>query len=167
MQALRLALAFAVLPLIASAQADVWAPLRPLEGQWEGSSEGQPGKGRSTRSYTFEMRGRYLVGRTVGVYEKETHEDRGFFSYDKAAKTFVLRQFHVEGFVNEYTLTSKSDDGKRLVFETRAIENIPAGWRAREAYTILGPDEMVEEFSLAAPGKEYELYSTARLKRVK
>jgi len=30
----------------------------------------------------------------------EQHEDRGFISYDKARKKFVLRQFHVEGFVN-------------------------------------------------------------------
>jgi len=146
---------------------DVWAPLRVLEGNWAGESDGKPGKGTSTREYRFEMNGRYIMGRTVAKYEKETHEDRGIFSYDRRARTFVLRQFHAEGFVNEYTLVSQPDEGRTLVVETRAIENIPPGWRAREIYRILGPDEMIEEFSLAEPGKEFEVYSTAKLRRVK
>ena len=49
-------------------------------------------------------------------------------------KTFVFRQFHGEGFVNQYTLDSLSGDKKMLVFVSEAIENIPQGWRARETY---------------------------------
>jgi hypothetical protein len=64
----------------------------------------------------------------------------GFFSYDKTRKKLVLRQFHSEGFVNQYVSESASD-GKSLVFVTEANENIPAGWRARETYRVIGPDE--------------------------
>ncbi len=52
------------------------------------------------------------------------------------------------------------------MFTTEAIENIPSGWRARETYVIHGTDEFEEIFELAAPGKDFETYSHARLKRV-
>ena len=32
------------------------------------------------------------------------HEHWSFFSYDRARKALVLRQFHQEGFVNQYVL---------------------------------------------------------------
>ncbi len=123
----------------ARAESDPWTALRFLEGKWEGRASGEPGK----------------------------HEDFGMYSYDKALKKVVLRQFHVEGFVNEYTLDSVGGDGKLIEFTTVRIENIAAGWRAKEAYHILSPDEFVETFSLAAPGKDFEKYSETHLKRVK
>lgn len=55
----------------------------------------------------------------------------------------------------------------KLVFTTESIENIPAGWRARETYIVHGPEEFEEVFELAEAGKPFELYSRARLKRVK
>jgi hypothetical protein len=55
----------------------------------------------------------------------------------------------------------------KLVFTTESIENIPAGWRARETYIVHGPDEFEEVFDLAEAGKAFDLYSRARLKRVK
>lgn len=89
------------------------------------------------------------------------------FSHDRALKKSVLRQFHGEGFVNEYVSESVSADGKVLEFVTVRIENIPPGWKAKELYRIISPDEFVETFSLATPGKEFEVYSEAHLKRVK
>ena len=88
-------------------------------------------------------------------------------SFDKARKKFVLRQFHVEGFVNQYVMTSFSADGKTIVFTSESIENIPAGFRARETYKILGPDEFTEVFEIAEPGKDFEVYSEAHFKRKK
>ena len=79
----------------------------------------------------------------------------------------MLRQFHVEGFVNQYVMTASSADGKTIVFTTEGIENIPAGWRARETYKILGADEFVEVFELAEPGKDFELYSESHWRRKK
>ncbi len=48
-------------------------------------------------------------------------------SFDKARKNFVLRQFHIEGFVNQDAMTSSSADGKTIVFTSEHTENIPAG----------------------------------------
>jgi hypothetical protein len=52
-------------------------------------------------------------------------------------------------------------------FITEGIENIPPGWIARETYQILNPDDFVEVFELAGPGKEFEVYSENRFQRVR
>ena len=158
----------------ASAQSDPFSAVRFLEGKWEGPAAGEPGKGVSSREYRFDLNGRFLSARNKSVYEpkspgekSEHHEDFGMYSYDKALKKIVLRQFHVEGFVNEYTLDSVSEDSKLLEFVTVRIENIQPGWRAKERYRIASPSEFVETFSLAAPGRDFEVYAETHLKRVK
>jgi len=155
-------------------QPDVWEPLKYFAGSWEGTAKGQPGNGKVEREYQFVLNGKYLQAKNKSTYppqEKnpkgEVHEDWGLFSYDRGRKQFILRQFHVEGFVNQYALDRAASNDKTLVFVTESIENIPAGWRARESYRILNSDEFVETFELAGPGKEFEVYSENRFKRKK
>jgi len=155
-------------------QPDVWEPLKYFVGSWEGTGKGQPGDAKVEREYQFVLNGKFLQAKNKSTYlpqEKnpkgEVHEDWGLFSYDRSRKQFVLRQFHVEGFVNQYALDTKASNSKTLVFVTESMENIPAGWRARESYRILNDDEFVEVFELAAPGKEFEVYSENRFKRKK
>jgi hypothetical protein len=90
----------------------------------------------------------------------------GIFSFDKARKRIVFRQFHVEGFVSEYVQQDSATPGV-LVFETEAIENIPSGWRARETYRLLPSGELEEVFELAEAGKDFEVYSRTRLRRLR
>ncbi len=97
----------------------------------------------------------------------EVHEDWGVFSYDKARKTFVLRSFHVEGFVNQYVLESPTADAKTFVFVSESIENIPAGFRARLTYRIIDNDTFEQTFDLAPPGQEFTCYSKGIMKRQK
>jgi hypothetical protein len=52
------------------------------------------------------------------------------------------------------------------VFISEAIENIPKGLRAREAY-IVGDNALTEVFNLAEPGKSFEPYTKAVLTRKK
>jgi hypothetical protein len=158
----------------ATQQPDVWEPLKYFVGSWEGTAKGQPGNGKVEREYQFVLNGKYLQAKNKSTYppqEKnlkgEVHEDWGLFSYDRSRKRFVLRQFHVEGFVNQYALDTAAINSKTLVFTTESIENVPAGWRARESYRILNSDEFVEVFELAEPGKELEVYSENRFKRKK
>jgi hypothetical protein len=124
------------------------------------------------REYTFVLNQRYLEVRNQSTYppqEKnpkgEVHEDRGMFSYDRGAKKLVLRQFNLEGYVNHYVLDSVSADSRTVVFVTVAIENIPAGWRARETYAFSGENEFTEKFELAEPGKEFAPYSESHFHR--
>jgi hypothetical protein len=58
----------------------------------------------------------------------------------------MLRQFHIEGFVIQYTLDSISRDKKNIRFLSEAIENIPPGFRSRETYKIISKDEFIETF---------------------
>jgi hypothetical protein len=152
---------------------DAFHALAFLVGEWEGTSDGRPGKGNVRRDYMRALNGRFIHGRNRSEYpvqEKnpkgEIHEHQDWFSFDRGRKRLVLRQFHVEGFVNQY-LEEAGSTATKLVFTTESIENIPAGWRARETYAVLGPDEFEEVFELAEPGKEFEEYSRARLKRVR
>jgi hypothetical protein len=153
---------------------DVWQPMKYFVGQWEGTGKGKPGESKVRRDYRFVMNGKFLQVQNQSEYapqaanpKGESHEDWGLISFDKARKQFVLRQFHVEGFVTQYMTTSIRDDGKTIVFTSESIENIPAGWRARETYKIISEDEFTETFELAGPGKEFELYTENRLRRKK
>ncbi len=170
----RLVLAVALgsmIPAFAAEPAtDVWEPIRRFVGNWSGASTGQAGEGAVSRRYSWVLGDRYLNEVNTSVYplqEKnklgERHEHWGMFSYDKSRKTIVLRQFHVEGFVNTYRITAASGD--KIVFESEAFENFSNSWRARETYEFLGADEFVETFELAAPGKEFAVYSRTRLRR--
>jgi len=167
-------------PIPASLQTPQSTPTDPLQsvaflvGRWEGSSEGQPGVGTLQREYTRVLNSRFIREQNRSEYppqdknpKGETHEHVGMFSFDKSRGRTILRQFHVEGFVNQYVAeTGAVVDGK-IVFTSEAIENIPSGWRARETYTLIGPDEFEEVFELAEPGQSFELYSRARLKRAR
>ena len=152
----------------------LWLPFQPLIGHWTGEGSGESGNGIYERSYQFVLGNNFIEVRNKSTYPPkdaqsigEIHEDVGYISYDKARKTFILRQFHKEGFVNEYVLDSMSPDGTTIVFITESIENIPAGWKARETYWFRAPDTLEEVFDLAAPGGEFEMYSTASLLKTK
>jgi hypothetical protein len=152
---------------------DRFAALRFLAGTWRGDQAGQPGRGTAERTYQFILNDRFLQETNTSTYppqEKNTsgevHHHMSMISYDTARKLFVFRQFHTEGFVNTYVQRASADD-KTIVFVSEAIENIPAGYRARETYTILSRDEFTERFEIAEPGKDFELYSEARLQRVR
>lgn len=153
---------------------DPWVSFKSFIGEWTGQGGGEPGQGNYERSYQFIMNGKFIEVRNKSTFEPsasnakgEVHEDLGYISYDRSLKKFRLRQFHIEGFVNQYLLDSISPDQKTIVFVTESIENIPAGWKAKETYRILSDKELEETFELAEPGKEYQVYSKVLLKRVK
>jgi hypothetical protein len=154
-----------------AAASDRLAPVAVLLGRWVGTTEGRPGKGTVEREYVRLLGRRFIQARNRSSYppqEKnpkgEVHEDMGVFSFDTNRKAIVFRQFHIEGFVSQYVLEAEST-ATRLVLNTESIENIPAGWRARETYTVSGANEVEEVFELAEPGKPFEVYSRTRLTR--
>ena len=150
---------------------DPWSPVRFMAGEWDGESEGEPGKGTVKRSYQFVLGDKFLHERNVSTYPAqprnprgEVHEHWSFLSYDKARRALVLRQFHQEGFVNQFVMAPAAPGGA-MVFESEALENVPAGWKARETYEVVSPDEFVETFELAMGDKPYAVYSRNRFKR--
>jgi len=129
-----------------------------MVGEWHGESGGQPGKGTVTRTYAFVLHDRFLYEENVSTYppqpknEKgEVHEHRSYFSYDRARRTLVRRQFHQEGF--NQCAAPASSTGRTIVFESEALENVPSGWKARETYAIVSLDEFIETFELASTSR--------------
>ena len=171
----RLTFLLILIPLLVGAQEtknpDVWSPLKYFIGTWKGTGKGDPGTSQVERTYQSILNGKYIQIKHKSVYapqEKnpkgETHEDIGFFSYDRGRKTFILRQFHLEGFVNQFK-GEISEDGKLMVFTSESIENIPAGYRAKETYKILNENEFTETFEIAEPNKDFAVYSENHFKR--
>jgi hypothetical protein len=155
-----------------SKQDSIWRPFKYFAGKWEGTGESGSGKGKYERSYQFifnkkfiEVKNKSTYPATVKLPAGEVHEDLGFISYDKGRKLFVLRQFHIEGFVNQYKLDSISPDRKRIVFLSESIENISPGFKAKESYQILNDNEFIETFELAEPNGPFEVYSKVKLTR--
>lgn len=144
-------------------------PLKPLLGNWTGTTEGASGKGTVTRKYEAVYGGKYIRFETTAKFPPkngkpgEVHRDFGVFSYDSSAKAFSLREFHIEGFVNTYA--QKSSVKGVFSFESTSIENIPSGFRAKTELKLKGKRQLEEVFSIAEPGKEYAIYSTVRLNR--
>jgi hypothetical protein len=153
---------------------DVWSPFKYFVGNWKGTGKGRSGLSKLEAEFKFVLNGKYLQVRGKAVFEPqeknkkgEVHEDLGFISFDRARKTFVFRQFHVEGFVTQNVLDNLSSNEKTFVFLSENIENIAPGWRVRATYKILNENEFLQIFELAEPGKDFEVYSENRLKRKK
>lgn len=150
-----------------------WQPVARLIGTWSGTSTGSAGEASVQRRYVFVMGGRYIHETNTSTYppqEKnkngEVHEHWGMFSYDKPRKTLVLRQFHIESFVNTYRrVEPPAGSTATLVFESESFENFNNAWKARESYEFPSDDELIEVFELAPPGQPWRVYSRTQLKR--
>jgi hypothetical protein len=152
---------------------DPWSSVRFLVGTWGGTSSGQPGNGTVERKYEFVLGDRFIHERNVSTYPPqernkpgEVHEHWSLLSYDRARKALVLRQFHQEGFVNQFVSYLQANEPGKLVFASEAFENLDSKWRARETYQVISADEFIETFELAEPGKEFQVYSKNHFKRV-
>jgi hypothetical protein len=174
-----MALSLAILTVVFSLRAqqpespqDVWQPFKFFVGQWEGRGEGEPGISHGRQEWEFVLGGKYLQVKNEARFEPqeknpkgEVHEDWGFISYDRVRKAYVLRQFNIEGFVNQYVCTGPAGDGKTFVFLSEAIENIPPGFKARLTYRILDENTFEQTFDLAPPGKEMACYAKGVMAR--
>lgn len=147
---------------------------RFLVGSWTGQQKGVPGVGTGARTYEPVMTETYLLGKNRATYppqEKnpkgEVHEDWEILSYDRARKTFAVRQFNVESFVVHYVLV-RSDPAKQVfVFQSEHIENGPVGMQARLTWKSPAADAFEETFEVAMPGENFETYAESNWARQK
>jgi len=152
---------------------NAWEPLKFFVGKWEGTGKGKPGTSKIEREYQLVLNNQYLNVQSRSVYapqpnnpKGEIHEEWGMISFDKNRKHFVLRQFHIEGFVNQYVTTSISTDGKAIVFTSEGIENIPAGWKTKETWQITREGSFSETFELGEPGKDFTIYTKPQFSKL-
>ena len=141
-----------------SKSVDHWEPLRFFLGSWTGTGTGKVGDNTIQRTYAFVLGDQFIRLTDRAVYKPqeknpkgEVHEETGFFSYDRERETFVLREFHIEGYVNQYVVESCDPASRKLIFVTEATENAPPGMQARTTYEILGDNHFRETFELLLP----------------
>ena len=153
---------------------DPWQPVRFLAGTWDGTATGVGGAGTARRTYAFVLNNRYLHEKNVTTYPPqemnkagEVHEHWSFISYDRARGVLVLRQFHPEGFVNQYVVNRSETTPKKLVFDSERFENYDNNARARETYDIISGDEFIETFELGDAGQPLQVYSRTHFNRAK
>lgn len=144
----------------------IWKPFEYFIGSWEGKGEGKSGVSDARRQYDLVLNDNFILIKNASEFQPqeknlkgEIHENMDFLSYDKGRSVYVLRQFHCEGFANQYTLNNISDDCKVFEFETEIIENGPNGLKARVIIEILNDNEFEERFELSFPGNNYGCYN--------
>ena len=173
-----LILSVLLIPLFSFAQQDQtanpWDHLRFLEGIWEGTGDGMSGISSVIQEYQFVLNGQFLRMTTKSIFrpqEKnpggEVHEDFGVFSFDSSRKVFVLRNFYVEGFVNQYLFNPESQNGNIIDFAIESVENAPPGTKAKLIFKKINEDKIEQSFHVAFPGQEFNCFSTNILQRKK
>ena len=145
---------------------DRFQPLRYFIGEWEGVGEGLGGRSKVHHSYRPLFDGKFIHTRTQSVFESETHQDWGFFSYDTDRQKLLLRQFLSEGFVNTYLLERTPDARGTLVFTTESSES-SSGMKARLTYKIIDSNQYELKLELAPANEDYFVCRTIRMTRVK
>ena len=158
--------------LVASVHAQ--NPLERFEnliGSWEGKGTGfGNSKSEISAEYSWLMNKQFIELKHHSEFEPteqnsegEIHDDFGIVSYDKARKVVVFRQYHNEGFFNEYILNDSISTSTKLVFETERIENFVPGGRAQFTINILGDKEIQTVFDVGFPGREMACFGTNNL----
>ncbi len=147
----------------------MWEPFHYFLGRWQGTGSGSPGISTVQRTYSLVLNDYFIEIKNRAVFEPqeknpdgEIHEELGILSFDKSREAYILREFHVEGIVNQYVLVSRDP----MVFETENIENFYPDWQARTTYKILDENNFRETFDLAGPGKPWACFITLDLRRV-
>ena len=149
---------------------DPWAPVRVLEGVWEGEGEGFGQTSTLTHKWQFVLNGNFLrlETRSVGVVEsgeEDVHEDVGYVSWSKSEGVLRFRQFLTEGFVNTFILEEVASPQPGLNFEPEGTEGMETmSVRMTLRFLDAGTYEMVLE--LGTKGKELKACQTMRLRKV-
>ena len=174
MNKIHILLCFILLSVSAYSQQNPLSQLEPLIGSWKGTGEGfSSTKSEISAAYSWLMNKQFIEVKHRSEFEPtekkpegEIHEDLGIISYNKGRKAIVFRQYHIEGFYNEYVLNdSLSIDGK-LVFETEKIENFVPGGRARFTIHLKSNTEIETLFDVGFPGKEMACFGKNILKKI-
>ena len=65
------------LPAQPSSTPDPWSSIRFMAGEWEGESEGEPGKGTVKRTYRFVLNEKFLNEENVSTYPAQPKNPKG------------------------------------------------------------------------------------------
>jgi len=90
--------------------------------------------------------------------EGEHHIDQNFISFDKDRNTIVFRQFHSEGYVNQYILNDSLSNDSIVIFDTEIIENLAEGGKARWTIKKISTTQIETIFDVSFSNDEYSCF---------
>lgn len=142
-------------------------------GDWNGRGSGFGNDSLTINSFFKpDMIGKYIEFKNESWFEPtsnnpegEHHIDRGFISYDKARDAVVIRQFHTEGYVIQYTLADSLSNDTMLVFESESIENFVPGGKARWTIKKISDNQIETTFDVAFPNSDYSCLGVNKLSK--
>jgi len=142
-----------------------------LLGEWTGSGSGFGNDSSTVESFFkpvmndkfIEFKNESWFSSTSDNPEGEHHIDRGFISFDKARKLIVLRQFHIEGYINQYVLIDSLSNDSMLIFESESIENFVPGGKARWTIKKISENQIETIFDVAFPDSDYSCMGINKL----
>ena len=163
------------LPAEIFAQDNPFEVLDFLVGTWGGNGTGFGNEGSTIQSeFRYIMDGKYLQVMNESRFEPtetkpagDYHLDMGMISYDTYREKLVYRQFHNEGYVNQYILKIDLSNDTDLVFESETIENFPRGGVARWTIRKLSENEIETIFDVAMPDELFVCLGTNKLEKIK
>lgn len=144
-----------------------------LLGSWEGTGSGfSASKSAINSKFEMALNKNFIEVSNHSEFKSapqqtqgEIHEDWGMISFDKDRKVYVFRQFHNEGYYNQYILCDSLSSENSLVFESEYIENFVPGGRARFTINKISDNEIETLFDVGFPGKELACFGINRLKK--
>jgi hypothetical protein len=131
-----------------------WEAWKYLLGEWEGGHEGDPGQGRGTFSFSFDLDENILVRKNHTVFPP-TKERDGYYHDDLLIiYTEYNGEKHGIYFDNEqhviHYAAIVSPDGSTITLESDPLPGLP---QFRFTYIKVGPDSLNGRFEMTPPGK--------------
>jgi hypothetical protein len=134
---------------------DVWGPFQFLVGTWTAEGHGQPGEGKGSFTFGFELQGQVLVRRNHLAFPATpqraafAHDDLLILYREGDATPNRAVYFDSEGHAIHYSVAF-SAEGKILTFLSDAGPQAP---RQRLTYVQNEDGTLKVKFELAPPGK--------------
>jgi len=145
------------------AAAEDWGPVQFLVGEWHGTGTGGPGDGGGGFSFLPDLQAKVLVRKSFAEYPAQNgrpafrHDDLMVVYRESGALRAIY--FDSEGHVIRYGVQAV-DGGAAFVSEGGAT-----GPRYRLTYIREGATAVRFKFEIALPGKDFQSYIDARLRR--
>lgn len=160
-------------PSICFGQTNNFQQLEFLIGEWNGTGSGFGNESSTVKSFFKQvMNGKYIEFRNESWFEPTTnnpdgehHIDQGFISFDKGRNLIVIRQFNIEGYINQYMLSDSLSNDSILVFESESIENFVPGGKARWTIKKISENQIETIFDVAFPDSDYSCMGVNKLQK--
>lgn len=150
-----------------------FSPFKYLLGKWEGKGTGQPGNSTATVRYEFVLDSTFIKFEGKSVYKPqeknpkgEIHRGLGLIGFDKIKQSYFVYIFHNESFVEQDSITFSTDSSEFYLHSVN-LTNIPEGWRSKSTFKKIDSKNYEQAFELAPPGKEFVIYVTNKMRKVK